>query len=111
MSQEEFMKKYPAPEGFYDKYGFKTEKQDPWKMVMNNLLDTTPAHIAHKLDDLAGDITDDLLKYTNGDAGIAMEITKEINSKFIKDSQGNEQAGDWWTYWSESLPAIYNSKD
>ena len=111
MSQEEFKKKHPAPEGFYDKYGFWTANKDPRMMVLENLLDSTPPQISHKLDDLAGDITDDLLKYTKGDPSKAIAITNELNNKFVKNASGEEQASDWWDYWSKSLPAIYNDKE
>jgi hypothetical protein len=93
-----------------DRFGYDTK--DPKWAVMESILNTIPPNIANRLDntELPMTMAEQLIEYTNGDANAALQIVEKLNTQFNKTAQGNERVGDYWDYWTKSLPAIYNKK-
>ena len=106
-----------------DKFGHGIEQKPNWNdlgrdhqldvvvELGNGILGTIPSNISARLDntDQPYEMAKSLLEHTNGDIDKAGKLVRKTNKNYTKKSYTeNHGTGDYWIYWTNSFPDIYN---
>ena len=107
-----------------DRLGYGTEIKPNWNdlgrdhkldvqmQLGNAILETLPNNISRRLDntDQPYEMAKTLLENTDGNIDEAVKLIMKTNKNYMKHYNENDGVGDYWDYWTNNLPEIYDAR-